>query len=132
MGSLLKSVAMVQPTSLLFPVLILIVKGKETADSGSSPSISATPALPGDILTGTITTTEADFKDRFEFVERTGELSNYDFRWRYDETVFTIDPTITVEKIERTVPSYHKDQPFHPARNRMTVGVMNDDGDEQV
>ena len=81
---------------------------------------------------GTVTTTEADLEyEKFKVVERTGEagMTNYNFRWKYEQTVHTIDPTITVEPITRTVPSYHQDQPYHPFRAQIEVGV-GDRGEE--
>ena len=39
-------------------------------------------------------------------------MTNYDFRAKFEQTVHEINPTITVEKIERTVPSYARANPY--------------------
>ena len=94
-------------------------------------SIEATPALPAEI--GTITTTEADLEyEKFKMIERTGEISDYDFRFKFEQTVHTINPTITVEKIERTVPSYDKDDPFNPFRGEVGGSGREEEGSEQL
>ena len=94
-------------------VKIEIIFPLATGTISGVSSIEATPALPAEI--GTITTTEADLEyEKFKMIKRTGEISDYDFRFKFEQTVHTIDPTITVEKIERSVTSYDKDDPFNP------------------
>ena len=92
-------------------------------------SIEVTPYLPpGVTITPTVTTTEKDFDNmRFTFINefdeddpRPAQLNDYYIERKYEETKFTIDPTITTEIIYRT-------EPVYVTANPLTFGIISAD-----
>lgn len=97
-------------------------------------SISETPTLPSVSTTEVssslkVTTNALDESelDRWKEVENTNSMfKSYDFRAQFPQTVFEgINPTKTLERVERTVPSY-------PRKNPNMVGLMSPDVDEEI
>ena len=92
-------------------------------------SIEVTPYLPpGVTISATVTTTSKDFdKERFTFINeadeddpRPAQMNDYYLHRRYEETKFTLDPTITTEIIYRT-------EPVYVTANPLTFGIISSD-----
>ena len=88
-------------------------------DSSITETIKITKASSSDI--NTLVSFDEDAEDRFKAVEHDMTMAEYDYRFKFEQTVFTIVPTVTIEKIERTIPSYDNDNPYDPGRAMKTI-----------
>ena len=94
-----------------------VVSGSSTSQMASS---TATPSLPRHHMTTTqaqeliITTTELDDEELNSWAEVTHtniHLTDYDFRAKYPVTDYSIEATKPIVKMERTEPSYDRENP---------------------